>query len=213
MFDIEITPDPIKEVPLCVLLAPGVSPTGTPVICIAGVLPGGRAGGYSDSARRVEQSEFCSIGGVESGVPLIEVGACDRFAVPGWRRVSYLDAPPEFIRRNLEVVQFDADSEFTSRCTQLVTFDSRPKPEVEHHAHAKPQDVLSQVPELPLDLLADVPVPRARAEGPLPLILRPKPADRASHHDGARHGPVRQPARIRAGRGGSATGALLQQSG
>lgn len=142
------------------------------MICVAGILPVGRAGGYCDSANRVEQSELRSIGSLESAVPLIEVGPCDRFAVPRWRRVSYLDALPEFINRDFEVVQFDANTKTTSSCTQLVTLDSRPKPEVEHHAHAKTQDVQSQAPELLFDLLADVPVPRARAEGPLPLILR-----------------------------------------
>lgn len=89
---------------------------------------------------------------------------------PGWRRVPYLDALPELIERDFEVVQFDAHPKTTSRCTHRVTLDSRPA--VEHHAPAKTQDVLSQAPELLFDLYANVPVPRARAEGPLPLILR-----------------------------------------
>ena len=36
------------------------------------------------SGRRIEQGQLGSIGRLEDGEPLIEVGATDRFAVPGW---------------------------------------------------------------------------------------------------------------------------------
>src|SRR5690606_21136813 len=109
---------------------------------------------------------FRSIGSLESGVPLIKVSACDRFADPKWRRVPYLDALPELIQRDFEVVQFDAHAKTTSRCTHLVTLDSRPKPEVEHHALFSPTS-LSQGLE-------------PRADATHPFVRRTAPRSTAS---------------------------------
>lgn len=69
-------------------------------------------------------------------------------------------------------MQFHANTKVTSHSSHVVTFDPRPKPEVEDDAEAEPEDVLGQAPELSFDLLPGVPVPRTRAERPLPFILR-----------------------------------------
>src|SRR3989337_382986 len=93
-------------------------------------------------------------------------------AVPGWFQVPCLDAPPEFVGRYIEVVQLDADTKATSGESHLVTLGPRPEPEIEHDAEAKPQDLLGQAPEFMFNLLPGRLVPRCRAEGPKPFILR-----------------------------------------
>ena len=82
------------------------------------------------------------------------------------------DAPPELVRRRIEVTQFDAVTKAASRCSHLVTFNSRPEPEVDDDAQAEGQDPLGQAPEFLFDLLAGRSVPWAGANGPQPLVLR-----------------------------------------
>ena len=58
----------------------------------------------------------------------------DGCAIPGWLRVPGLDAPPEFVHRHIEEVQFDTDTKAASYGSHLVTFDPRRKPEIEDNA-------------------------------------------------------------------------------
>ena len=119
-----------------------------------------------------EQGQLGSIGRLEHGEPPVEVGAADRVAVPGWLRVSGLDAPPEFVRRHLEEVQFNGDTKATRRGAHLVTFDARPEPKIEDDAQTEAQDFLGEAPEFVFDLLPGRLVPGCGAEGPEPFILR-----------------------------------------
>ena len=96
----------------------------------------------------VEQRELGSIGRLEKGGPFVEVGAADRCAVPGWLRVPGLDAPPEFVHRHIEEVQFDTDTKATSHGSHLVTFDPHRDPKIEDDAQAQAQDLLGELPEL-----------------------------------------------------------------
>jgi hypothetical protein len=82
----------------------------------------------------------------------LQVSATDRFVVPGWCRVPNLNAPPEFVGRHFEVMQFDADTKATSHGSHLVTFAPRPEPEIEDDAEAEAQDLLGQTPEFLFDL-------------------------------------------------------------
>src|SRR5262249_17283726 len=119
----------------------------------------------------VEHRQLGSIGGLEKRYPPVEVGAADRVAVPGWLRVPGLNAPPEFVGRHVEVVQFDSDTEATSRGSHLVTFDPRPEPKIEDDADAEAQDFLCEVPKFVFDLVPGRLVPGAGAEGREPFIL------------------------------------------
>ena len=87
-------------------------------------------------------------------------------------QVPGLDAPPKFLGRHVEVVQFHADTKATSRGSHLVTFDPRPEPKIEDDAQAEAQDFLGEVPEFVLDLLPGRLVPGGGAEGPESFILR-----------------------------------------
>ena len=98
-------------------------------------------------------------------------------AVPGRLRVTDLDAPPEFVSRHIEEVQFNGDTKATSRRSHLVTFDPRPEPKIEDDAQAEAQDFLGKAPEFVFDLLPCRRIPRAGAESREPFILRE--ADRA----------------------------------
>ena len=83
-----------------------------------------------------------------------------------------MDAPPEFVGRHVEVVQFDTDTKAASDGSHLVTFDPRPEPEIEDDAQAEAQDLLGETPEFVVDLLPGRRVPRVGAEGDEPFILR-----------------------------------------
>jgi hypothetical protein len=67
-------------------------------------------------------------------------------------------------------VQLDADTKATGHGSQLVTFDPRPEPEVEHDAQAEAQDLSGELSQLVFHLLLDRRVPRG-GERPQPLIL------------------------------------------
>ena len=121
--------------------------------------------------RGVEQGQFGSVGSLENGQPPVEVGASDRGAVPRWLRVPGLDPPPELVGGHVEEVQFDADTDATSRGSHLVTFDPRPKPEIDDDAQTEAQDLLGEAPELRFNLLPSRDIPRGGTEGPEPLIL------------------------------------------
>jgi hypothetical protein len=60
----------------------------------------------------------------------------------------------------VDVVQFDTDAEAASRRSQLVSLDSRPKTEIEDDAQPKSENVLSDAPQLALDLVVGLRVPR-----------------------------------------------------
>ena len=64
------------------------------------------------------------------------------------------------------MVQFDADTQATSHCSHLVTFDSRPEPEIKDDAQAEAQDLLGQVPEFLFDLLPGGSGPMDWRQGP-----------------------------------------------
>jgi hypothetical protein len=89
----------------------------------------------------IEQAQLGSIGRLEHASPPVEVCAANRVAVPGWLRVPCLDAPPEFVGRCIEVVQFDVDAKATSCGSHLVTFAPRPESEIDDDAQAKAQDL------------------------------------------------------------------------
>jgi len=100
------------------------------------------------------------------------VGAADRVAVPRRFRVPSVDASPEFIGRYVEVVQFNAYAKATSRCPELITFDSCPEPEIEDDAQAEAQNFLGEVPEFMFELHPGRLVPGVGAECNEPFILR-----------------------------------------
>lgn len=125
-----------------------------------------------ESGGGVEQGQLGSIGRLENRQPPVEVGAADRVAVPGWLRVSGLDAPPEFVSRDVEEVQFNGDTKATSRGSHLVTFDPRPEPKIEDDAQTEAQDFLGKAPEFVFDLLPGRRIPGAGAESREPFILR-----------------------------------------
>ena len=74
--------------------------------------------------RRIEQGQLGCIGRLETAQPPVKVCVADWVARPGRLRVAGLDASPEFVGYQFEVVQFDADTKL-KRASQshLVTFD------------------------------------------------------------------------------------------
>jgi hypothetical protein len=57
--------------------------------------------------------------------------------------VLLIDAPPEFVGGQVEIVQLDADLEGASDRTQFVSFDPCPEAEIENDSHIEPQKILS----------------------------------------------------------------------
>lgn len=96
----------------------------------------------------------------------------NRLAVPGGHRVADLNAPPQFIRVHVEVVQLDADPKAASYSSHSITLYARPQTEIEHDAETQFQDLLRQAPEFSFDLLSGGSVPGSGAKGPEPFVLR-----------------------------------------
>jgi hypothetical protein len=83
-----------------------------------------------------------------------------------------LDAPPEFVSRHVDEVQFNGDAKATSRGSHLVAFGPRPEPKIEHDAQTEAQDFLGKAPEFVFDLFPGRPIPGVGAESREPFILR-----------------------------------------
>jgi hypothetical protein len=97
----------------------------------------------------IAKGQLGVIGSLEERCPLIRVGSADRVAVPGRFCVPCVNAPPEFVGRYVEVVQFDADAKATRCRPELITFCSCPQPEIEDDAQAEAQHLVGKVPERP----------------------------------------------------------------
>ena len=148
----------------------GANPGSSEVVEALG--PNGRGSGSVWVWWGVEQRELGSIGRLEKRDPFVEVSATDRCAVPGWLRVPGLDAPPEFVHRHIEEMQFDTDTKATSCGSHLVAFDPHRDPKVEDDTEAQTQDLLSELPQLMVHLLLGRRGPRGGAESPEPFIFR-----------------------------------------